>query len=557
MIAIHNKFWGIFMGALLLSSCYKDLGTGPEDYQEINEIKIDGIERQYALDMDDSLKISPKLEGTLYSDTSRFNYLWEIDSKKVGQSAELATVIKLLPGNKVSRFIVEDKETKVKSYFRFEVNVSSSTAGDLIMVLSKSNGKAEISYLRLDKPSNWVVNYYESRFGKPLGTNPQRLNFLMLEATLPVEETNNAPFANRNGRVLVLVDNQLALIDKGTLEPNVVPYLEADAFTRTAYYPKPDTEGYKPEFMASAIYTWRKNPYGSGIQQMENFQLISGGALYYGSLSSYNWTPSFAYNGKSAYGRSNYFSPFGYYHTMTPTVDKGTMFNHSYDLGDFIVFDRTVGRFSYSNSGISRQIPTTDVKAFPGYDLIYGSPTSQSGTSYAVLKSSSSSLRFLLLGKAGTKYSLTGEVSGGVATEESKFYNMKTSPYVVFTAGNKLYKYNVLDIGSGTVPGTGHEVLSLSSLGYDNEAKITSMSVSRSEGTLLLGVSRYGADNEGSGTELKGDVLRFDLDRTTLRLNLKEKYEGISGIPVDVKVKYQTNFRDGRSDGGVTLIDNI
>ena len=557
MITTYNKFLMVLAGALLLSSCYKDLGTGPDDYQDINELQIDGIARTYALDMDDSLKISPKLEGTLYSDTSKFNYLWEIDNETVARSLELATVIKLLPGNKVSRFIVEDKETKVKNYFRFEVNVSSSTAGDLIMVLSKSNGKAELSYLRLDKPSTWVVNYYESRFGKALGVNPQRLDFLMLEAISSVEERNNAPFANRNGRIMVLVDNQLALIDKGTLEPNVVPYLEADAFTRTAFYPKPNTDGYKPEFMTSVVYLWRKNPYGSDFQKMVDYNLISGGALYHASLSSYNWVPSFVFNRKSVYGESGYFSPFGYYHTMVPTPDKGTMFNHSYSLSDFIVFDRTVGRFAYSNSGTSRQIPIADVKAFPGHDLIYGSATSQSETSFAVLKSSASALRLLLLGKSGTKYSLGGEVNGGVVNGQSKFYNMKASPYVFFTAGDKLYKYNVLDISSGIVPGSGHEVLSLSSLGYDSDAVITSMTVSRSEGTLLLGVSRYGADSEGNGNELKGDVLRFDLDRTTLRLNLKEKYENISGIPIDVKVKYQTNFRDGRSDGGVTLIDNI
>lgn len=556
MANYYKKILFFLLSTTMLSACYKDLGTGLEDYQDINEITIEGIDKLYSRDMDDSLKIEPEIKGTQYSDTSKFNYSWEINSKVVSTQLNLAIKIDMLPGNKASRFIVEDKKTKVKNYFRFDINVSSSTAGNLIMVLSKAKGKAELSYLRLDKPANWAVNYYEDRFGAPLGITPQRLDFLMVEPTSATGLTNNAPFANEYGRILVLVDNQIALIDKQTLVPNVVPYLKADAFTRTAFYPQPDTEGYKPEFMTSAISTWRNNPYGSNFQQNVYFQMISGGALYYASLAPAIWTTQFAYNMKSVYGRSNYFSAYGFYDKMTPTPDN-SLFQHGYDLGNFLVFDRTVGRFAYSTSGLSYEIPVADIKAFPAHDLIYGSHTSQAGTSFAVLKAGANALRFLLLGKNGNKYSLVGEVSGGPANAESDFYNMKTSPYVFFTAGNKLYKYNVLDVSSSLAPAANHVALSLTSLGYNEDAVITSMTVSRTEKTLLLGVSRYGADKEANGDVNKGDILRFNLDKTTLGLTLKEKYEGVSGIPVDVKIKYQTHWRDGRSNGGINELDNI
>jgi len=125
---------------------------------EILKQKGHGIETIYLKDVDDSLKITPKLTGTQYSDTSKFTYEWEIDNKIVSTKINLGILIDFLPGNKVSRFIVKDKENGIKKYFRFDVNVSSSTAGNLIMVLSKTRGKAELSYLRLDKPSNWAVN---------------------------------------------------------------------------------------------------------------------------------------------------------------------------------------------------------------------------------------------------------------------------------------------------------------------------------------------------------------------------------------------------------------
>jgi hypothetical protein len=543
------------LAMFFVSSCSKDLGTDQADYRDINEVRIEGINLNYARDMDDSLKIEPKVIGTMYSDTSKFNYSWDINNTIVSTSLNLNIRVDMIPGNKISRFIVEDKETKVKKYFRFDLNISSSTAGNLIMVLSKSNGKAELSYLRLDKPANWAINYYESRFGTPLGVNPERLDMLMVEPTGTALAAIE-PFANRYGRVMVLVDNKIALIDKGSLERNVVPYLEGSAFTGTASYPPPNTEGYKPEFMAQGISLWRNNPYGSNFHQNVQFQLISGGALYFATLAPPPFSSSFSYNRKSVYGQTGYFSAFGYYDDMIPTPN-GTLYQHGYTLGNFMVFDRTFGRFAYSSNGTSYSIPTTDVKAFPGHELVYGSATSQSGTSFAVLKTSSSALRFLILGKVGNKYSLPGEVAGGVANDKSRFYNMKTSPYLFFTAGNKLYKYNILDVASNVVPNESHAVLSLTTLGYAADAVITSMTVSRTEKTLVLGVSRYGTDKEGNGEEHKGDVLIFNLDKVGLGLTLKNKYEGISGIPVDVKIKYQTHWRDGKANGGLVELDNI
>lgn len=542
----------LLLSAFLLSSCYKDLGNPESNYRDINELTIEGISEQYARDVDDSLSIHPGVIGTIYSDTSKFNFAWEINGNVVSRRLNLDLKIDMLPGNKISRFIIEDKDNKVKKFVRFNLNVSSSTAGNLIMVLSKSNGKAELSYLRLDKPASWAVNYFESRYGYPLGINPQQLGFLMVEAS----SAANAPFVNGYGRVMVLADDQISLIDKRTLAPNSVQTLTGEAFTGTASYPPPNTAGYKPEFFTQGINIWRSNAYGTGFQQMVEFPLISGGALYYAVLAPSIWAPSFYYNKKSVYGQNGYFSPYGYYDTMIPTAD-GALFQHGYTLGNFIVFDRVFGRFAYSSSGTSYSIPTTAVKEFPGHDLVYGSATSQSGTSFAVLKTSSNALRFLLLGKNANTYSLPGEVGGGVATDKSKFYNMKTSPYLFFTAGNKLYKYNILDIMSNSVPNESHAVLSLSALGYSDDAVITSMTVSRTEKSLILGVSRYGTDKDGNGEENKGDVLVFSLDKVGLGLTLKNKYVGVSGIPFDVKIKYQTHWRDGKGNGGLVDMDNI
>src|SRR5690606_3293957 len=152
---------------------------------------------------------------------------------------------------------------------------------------------------------------------------------------------------------------------------------------------------------------------------------------------------------------------------------------------------------------------------------------------------------------------LVADINGGVAKANSKFYNMKTSPYLFFTVDNKLYRYNVIDAMSGSAPNEGNSVLALTSLGYDANAVITSMTVSRTEKTLILAVSRYGNDTEANDEENKGDILIFNLDKTSLALTLKEKYEGVSGLPVDVQIKYQTHWRDGKANGGLIELDNI
>lgn len=69
----------------------------------------------------------------------------------------------------------DGQENGVQYYTPFNLSIRSSTAADLIVVLSKYKGRAELSYLRLDKPSNWVMNYYADRYGENLGMNPQRL----------------------------------------------------------------------------------------------------------------------------------------------------------------------------------------------------------------------------------------------------------------------------------------------------------------------------------------------------------------------------------------------
>lgn len=554
-----NIIWSGAIALLpLLAGCYKDEGN--YEYHAINELEIKGLEDNYTVDADDSLIITPELQGTLYSDTARFSYSWEIGTDEVSKSHDLRIQVDMTPGYKYSRYIITDKETNVRTYKDFGVNVSSSTAGDLILVMSKYQGRAEMSYLRLNKPANWAVNYFMNRNkGRSLGSNPQQL------AVLYTKSPKNMPFVNANGRVMAIVDNVVNLIDKNTmLYDTISPVLTVDAYLQTVSYPKPSIEAYKSEFVSEGIALWRKVTYNE--QHYCHFIEVSAGRLFYAAMMSpmSYWTTDYFYDVASPY-KNGYFSPFGYWDDMSDTP-SGRLQQAGFELGDYIVFDKVNGRFAFSDPyGDVYSIEVEDVPQFQGYTMQWGSATNRpNNTSLAVLNDGSQ-CRLVLLqdGKNSTSGNATkklaGNVSGGnVMTPNSRFHMMKYNDYLFFCNGNSLYRYNIMNIGSGIAPAEKDKVFDLTQYGYDASAIITDICVSRTEKTMLVGVSRYGNDNEGMGDEPKGDLLYFDLDKGTVTLTYQaeKSHKGISGIPVDVEIKYQNHYRNGEDMSGV-LKDNI
>lgn len=554
-----NIIWSGAIALLpLLAGCYKDEGN--YEYHAINELEIKGLEDNYTVDADDSLIITPELQGTLYSDTARFSYSWEIGTDEVSKSHDLRIQVDMTPGYKYSRYIITDKETNVRTYKDFGVNVSSSTAGDLILVMSKYQGRAEMSYLRLDKPANWAVNYFMNRNkGRSLGSNPQQL------AVLYTKSPKNMPFVNANGRVMAIVDNVVNLIDKNTmLYDTISPVLTVDAYLQTVSYPKPSIEAYKSEFVSEGIALWRKVTYNE--QHYCHFIEVSAGRLFYAAMMSpmSYWTTDYFYDVASPY-KNGYFSPFGYWDDMSDTP-SGRLQQAGFELGDYIVFDKVNGRFAFSDPyGDVYSIEVEDAPQFQGYTMQWGSATNRpNNTSLAVLNDGSQ-CRLVLLqdGKNSTSGNATkklaGNVSGGnVMTPNSRFHMMKYNDYLFFCNGNSLYRYNIMNIGSGIAPAEKDKVFDLTQYGYDASAIITDICVSRTEKTMLVGVSRYGNDNEGMGDEPKGDLLYFDLDKGTVTLTYQaeKSHKGISGIPVDVEIKYQNHYRNGEDMSGV-LKDNI
>ena len=137
----------ILLTLSLCLGCYDDKGN--YDYREINQISIQNIDSLVLCDQMDLLSIPVTLEGTQYSDSNRFTYMWEVNQKVVATTKDLNVYANFPLGINTARFVVTDKELGTKAFKNFRINVSSSTAGDGILVLSKYQGHAEYSYSRL------------------------------------------------------------------------------------------------------------------------------------------------------------------------------------------------------------------------------------------------------------------------------------------------------------------------------------------------------------------------------------------------------------------------
>lgn len=536
----------------LFYSCYEDKGN--YDYVEINQVELDSIKTDYYYDVDDTLRVFPLLQGSQYDNDERFDFEWEISKKIVSKEKNLVYGVKPPVGQRLCRFIITDKELQTKTYHLFNLHVSSSTAGDLIMVLSNYKNLAEMSYMRLDKPGyNFITNYYLDRFGKALGTDPAKLYQNYFEYGV-------------NSGVQVQTAQGVKCLSLNTLEPLLgEPYLD-EMFWAEYYPPYPgpgDLSGYQPESVYQWINMWNHNPYG-GINKGGMTEMISGGAYYYMYASS--WSKSPKVNLKSPLGGK--LSPVIVhpYVKPTPQDENSSLKFRGYDVSSLsMMFDKDNGRFVYSNyAGALKDIENLDT--YPGYEFVYGTHLSEYNYCLAVLSNGASN-KMIILRAPGSSEELEGsdkvtkipfeiqgsvDVSPDVMNASTRFYTMKYQPYIFFVTGNKLYRLNFRDIVDGNTPTVSNVVASLQKYGYDENAEISCFYMTRTEKNILLGVSRYGADKTGDSDELKGDVVVID----AVNFNKVNQYEGVSGYPVDIMVKYKYFYRDG-SDKDNILRDNI
>lgn len=525
---MKNYLWILLLG-LAFSACYEDKGN--YDYHEINELTVNQIDSIYSRDQFDTLYIQPELKGTQYDEEERFHYEWWVNNEVVSRDKNLVYPILAPLGRNTCKLIVTDKELGTKNYYSFYLQVASSTASDAIVVLCNYKGKAELSFKRLDRNTPFQEVFYEKVNGESLGRGAQQME-------------QNYYFVDRLAGLFLLTGDGLIALDVNTMKK----YGDINgAYVYDKALPKPELGTYN----VNGFCIWRGNdmPFFN-IQMIEcHYFIVADGKLTWFQYLHVFSDELFCRVIGSPYGGT--LSPMVYPFWRSAGGGKG------YDISsEYVLFDETEGRFAFFNNQSKAIAGVEDVKAFPGYKLLYGGPVQEKNYSVAVLDNGNSNKLLYIKTANGGKLEILGEVDvpREVMNGESDFAMRANTPHILWVKGNKLYQYNVTQLTQGTVPSASHVVADLErlDLGYGPDAVITCMYLTRSQKSVVLGISRYGSDTEGESDELKGDVVVLDAETW----EVKNHYPAVSGYPVDIMVKYQENYRGGMDENG-NMMDPI
>lgn len=543
--------------AIFLASCYEDLGN--YDYKEINRIdRLEGVDSVVRVVQFDTLRLFPKFSATQYSESERFSYEWEIASKVVSTDQNLVFRANLSYGDKNCNFIITDREQGNKFLYPFRLIITGERAGDAVVVLSHYQGRAELSFKAVvPDTSRFAVNYYQDLLGMPLGTNPKGLfrNYISCEAY---------------SGVLVFTDEGLkSLADTTLADFGNNAYLDEQFFQRQMVYPKPSIPEFHPQGIWSSVTNWVF--FFGNFRAGESYTaIVADGKLYsfHGIFQNNVTCDAFLLGKQSPYGGllSPVFSPV----VVTPGVASGPILNMGYDCSAYkLMFDESVGRFLCVDGWGSGfvEVPETSIPAFEGWRLIYATHTNLPNRCVAVLAKGEAAKAVLLrlpanntervgtssVPKVPFEVIAQMDMPSNVMNVKSDFYQFKAREYNLVSAGAGLYSGNVSDWSSGVAPA---KVFDLSAVGYGSEAEITCFDVSRTEKTIVLGISRYGNDTEGKGDVLKGDVVYLDAVTYQVKKDAKGKdmiYRGICGYPEDIMIKWQSWYRDGKDQNGKVM----
>jgi hypothetical protein len=176
----HNKILLILASCcLILASCVKD-GSN-YDYVDVNDIQISGIEPTYTINMLDTLRITPVLEGVLGNvDEGNLEFLWDIFEglnnlnrftypDTLSTERNLDIPITYIPGAYRISYKVTDKTTGVRYRYEFPIQVMSEFQRG-ILTLSEVDNNAVVSFMSITG-ANYPNVYYNIN-GEHAGTNP-------------------------------------------------------------------------------------------------------------------------------------------------------------------------------------------------------------------------------------------------------------------------------------------------------------------------------------------------------------------------------------------------
>lgn len=152
----------LFVFALLISSCSKDLGN--YDYHEINDVKITGVNSAYTARRGvDTLRIKPNLSATMDGgDTTRYRYLWMaregLNIDTIGRFKDLNYPVTLAPLSYKLYYRIRDKQTGVEWQANADLTIGTPYSRGWMIMGEDEQGFAEAEMLSMQNDTLLLKN---------------------------------------------------------------------------------------------------------------------------------------------------------------------------------------------------------------------------------------------------------------------------------------------------------------------------------------------------------------------------------------------------------------
>ena len=224
-----------FIGLLMVIFFFSCNDEAAEDVQNAFIRRIEGIETQYQIQLNDTLRITPKVQFT-EGDTTTVSYEWSINNEIVSREPNLKVPCKKLGSFYGYLKVSTNSNAEIKE---FQLLVSSSYDHGLLL-LTEHNGTSMLTYKRLDAlevPATrdvFAINNPKLSLGAtPLSlcwtgegiTNPNNINDFSNGLEVIVSSSNPTKVFVLDANTLK-VKTEVSYKGEGTFHPNYifVPY---------------------------------------------------------------------------------------------------------------------------------------------------------------------------------------------------------------------------------------------------------------------------------------------------------------------------------------------
>jgi hypothetical protein len=412
----------IALSALGLTSCYKDLGN--YSYHSINQVTFSNFDtiNGYTTYFNDTFKVTPTLVSSLNKNAdSDYTYVWSYRLSSVLSSSadsllstgrNLNKLITLAPGSYILMYKVTDKTTGVTFQTKTTLLVSTAVY-EGYLVLNDVGGKSRLDMLSFNKTQNVFTQYTD-----------------VLQ-----KQGSSVPMDGQPNQVLSMVYTR-----SNVVKQNYGIFLATSTSTNRV---NQETFAWDPTYNIRYL-TVGNPPQNFTAQRLTGAYINTNSSttIYMyatdGNMYLYSTNAGFALK----YTPLNVYTVAGTPFRTTPWVatDGTTGVFYDADNRNFVV--------SSSPGATTVQQPTSNLNYPTGYDLVwmdcnYYPEAGQTKTTYAILKDPVTSKIYLLRFKIGVAQDYFQEITGTDIANANLFAVSPDFGYLFYSAGGKIYEYDL------------------------------------------------------------------------------------------------------------------